>query len=165
MDPGGGYFTINSYGGLRRKDFCYDPIPEILSDIDNQSHNICQILILNRRNNKKIRRQRDKGLRAGNEYFGSKSPLERGSDLRTFFNTKILEISSHETDHVLVEKFIQLYFHSTPITEYNSKQQSQKILSASIPQSQKFSSKRIHPNPRIFWPVTNQNWRTSPCYP
>ena len=26
---GGGYFTINSYGGVRRKDFCYDPIPEI----------------------------------------------------------------------------------------------------------------------------------------
>ena len=62
-----------------------------------------------------IRRQRDKGLRAGNEYFGSKWPLERGSDLRTFFNTKILEISSLET---VARKFIQLYFHSTPITEF-----------------------------------------------
>ena len=40
----GGYFTINSYGGVRRKDFCYDPIPEIWSDIDTQSQNICQIL-------------------------------------------------------------------------------------------------------------------------
>ena len=49
---GGGYFTINSYGGVRRKDFCYDPIPEIWSDIDAQSQNICQILIPNRRNNK-----------------------------------------------------------------------------------------------------------------
>ena len=51
-DPGGGYFTINSYGGVRRKDFCYDPIPEIWSDIDTQSQNICQILIPNRRSNK-----------------------------------------------------------------------------------------------------------------
>ena len=51
-NPGGGYFTINSYGGVRRKDFCYDPIPEIWSDIDTQSQNICQILIPNRRNNK-----------------------------------------------------------------------------------------------------------------
>ena len=49
---GGGYFTINSYGGVRRKDFCYDPIPEIWSDIDTQSQNICQILIPNRRSNK-----------------------------------------------------------------------------------------------------------------
>ena len=49
---GGGYFTINSYGGVRRKDFCYDPIPEIWSDIDTQSQNICQILIPNRRRNK-----------------------------------------------------------------------------------------------------------------
>ena len=53
MNPGGGgYFTINSYGGVRRKDFCYDPIPEIWSDIDTQSQNICQILIPNRRRNK-----------------------------------------------------------------------------------------------------------------
>ena len=50
--PGGGYFTINSYGGVRRKDFCYDPIPEIWSDIDTQSQKICQILIPNRRSNK-----------------------------------------------------------------------------------------------------------------
>ena len=49
---GGGYFTINSYGGVRRKDFCYDPIPEIWSDIDTQSQKICQILIPNRRSNK-----------------------------------------------------------------------------------------------------------------
>ena len=48
----GGHFTINSYGGVRRKDFCYDPIPEIWSDIDTQSQNICQILIPNRRSNK-----------------------------------------------------------------------------------------------------------------
>ena len=50
--PGGGYFTINSYGGVRRKDFCYDPIPEIWSDIDTQSQNICQIVIHNRRSSK-----------------------------------------------------------------------------------------------------------------
>ena len=49
---GGGYFTINSYGDVRRKEFCYDPIPEIWSDIDTQSQNICQILIPNRRSNK-----------------------------------------------------------------------------------------------------------------
>ena len=49
---GGGYFTINSYGGVRRKDFCYNPIPEIWSDIDTQSQNICQILIPNQRSNK-----------------------------------------------------------------------------------------------------------------
>ena len=49
---GGGYFIINSYGRVRRKDFCYDPIPEIWSDIDTQSQNICQILIPNRRSNK-----------------------------------------------------------------------------------------------------------------
>ena len=42
----------SSYGGVRRKDFCYDPIPEIWSDIDTQSQNICQILIPNRRSNK-----------------------------------------------------------------------------------------------------------------
>ena len=41
----GRYFTIDSYGGVRRKDLCYDPIPEILSDIDTQSQNFCQILI------------------------------------------------------------------------------------------------------------------------
>ena len=52
VTPGGGYFTINSYGGVRRKDFCYDPIPEIWSDIDTQSQKICQILIPNRRSNK-----------------------------------------------------------------------------------------------------------------
>ena len=30
-------------------DFCYDPIPEIWSDIDTQSKNICPILIPNPR--------------------------------------------------------------------------------------------------------------------
>ena len=40
VHPGGGYFTINSYGGVRRKDFCYDPIPEFLADIDTQSQNL-----------------------------------------------------------------------------------------------------------------------------
>ena len=42
---GGAYFTINSYGGVRSKGFCYDPIPEIWSDIDTQSQDVCQILI------------------------------------------------------------------------------------------------------------------------
>ena len=94
---------------------------------------------------KTIRRQRDKGLRAGNDYFGSKWRLERGSDLRTFFHTKILEISSPETDHVLLENLSSCTFIQHPLQnfEYNSKPQSQKIPSERIPQSQKFSSKRI----------------------
>ena len=71
--------------------------------------------------------------------------LERGSDLRTFFNTKILEISSPETDHLLLENLSSCTFIQHPLQyfEYNSKPQSQKIPSESIPQSQKFSSKRI----------------------
>ena len=71
--------------------------------------------------------------------------LERGSDLSTFFNTKILEISSPETDHVLLENLSSCTFIQHPLQnfEYNSKPQSQKIPSESIPQSQKFSSKRI----------------------
>ena len=94
---------------------------------------------------KTIRRQTDKGLRAGNDYFGSKWPLQRGSDLRTFFNTKILEISSSETDHVLLENVSSCTFIQHPLQnfEYNSKPQSQKILSESMAQSQKFSSKGI----------------------
>ena len=84
-------------------------------------------------------------MRAGNDYFGPRWPLERGSDLRTFFNTKILEISSPETDHVLLENLSSCTFIQLPLQnfEYNSKPQSQKIPSESIPQSQKFSSKRI----------------------
>ena len=130
---------------MRRKDFCYDPIPEIWSDIDTQSQNICQILIPNRRSNKNNSTSKDKGLRAGSDYFGSKWPLERGSDLRTFFNTKILEISSPETDHVFLENLSSCTFIQLPLQnfEYNSKPQSQKIPNESIPQSQKFSSKRI----------------------
>ena len=58
----GRYFTINSYGGVRLMDFCYDPIPEF-----------CQILIPNPRILKEvtetIQRQRDKGSRAGNDNF------------------------------------------------------------------------------------------------
>ena len=70
--------------------------------------------------------------------------MERGSDLRTFFNTKILEIIP-ETDHVLLENLSSCTFIQLPLQnfEYNSKPQSQKIPSESIPQSQKFSSKRI----------------------
>ena len=44
-NPGGGYYTLNSHGGVRRKDFCHDPIPEIWSDIDTQLQNTCQVLI------------------------------------------------------------------------------------------------------------------------
>ena len=91
-------------------DSCYDPIPEIWSDIDTQCQNFEEVA-------KTIRRQRNKGSRTGNENFGPKWPLERGSDLRTFFNTqKILEICSRETEHVLLENIIQLYFHSISIT-------------------------------------------------
>ena len=61
--PRGGYFTVNSYGGVRRKDLCYDPIPEIWSDIDTHSLNLCQILIPNRRNNKKKNNSTSKGQR------------------------------------------------------------------------------------------------------
>ena len=61
---------MNSYGGVRRKDFCYDPIPEIWSDINTQSHNFEQVT-------KAIRRQRDKGSRAVNDNFCPKWPLER----------------------------------------------------------------------------------------
>ena len=78
---GGGYFTINLYGGVRRKDFCYDSIPEIWSDIDTQSQNFEEVT-------KTIQRQRDKGLRAGNENFCLKWPLEQSSDLSTFLNAK-----------------------------------------------------------------------------
>ena len=70
--------------------------------------------------------------------------LERGSDLRTFFNTKILEISSPETDHVLLENLYSCFIqHPLQNFEHNGKPQSQTIPSESIPQSQKFSSKRI----------------------
>ena len=105
--------------------YCF-PIPEYMTDIDTQS----------KEGTKTIRRQRDKGLRAGNDYFGSKWPLERGSDLRTFFNTKILEVSSPETDHVLLENLSSCTFIQHPLQnfEYNSKPLSQKILSESIPQ-------------------------------
>ena len=69
QNPGGGYFTINSYGGVRRKDLCYDPIPEFLSDIDTQSQNFEEVT-------KPIRHQRDKGLSAVNDNFCTKWPLE-----------------------------------------------------------------------------------------
>ena len=78
---GGGYFTINSYRGVCHKDFCYDSIPEFLSDIDTQSQNFEEVT-------KTIRRQRDKGLRAGNNNFCPKWPLERSSDLSTYLKTK-----------------------------------------------------------------------------
>ena len=73
----GGYFIINSYGGVRRN----DPIPEIWSDTDTQSQNFEEVT-------KTIRRQTDKGLRAGNENFCPKWPSERSFDLSTFLNTK-----------------------------------------------------------------------------
>ena len=53
---------MNSYGGVRRKDFCYDPIPEIWSNIDTQSQNFEEVT-------KTIQRQRDKGSRAVNDNF------------------------------------------------------------------------------------------------
>ena len=81
LEARGRYFTINSYGGVRRKDFCYDPIPEIWSDIDIQSQNVDEVT-------KTVRRQRDKGSRAGNDNFCPKWPLEQSSDLSTFLNTK-----------------------------------------------------------------------------
>ena len=65
-----------------------------------------------------MQRQKDKGLRAGNDYFGSKLPLERGSDLRTFFNTKIPEISSPETDHVLLENLSSCTFIQHPLQNF-----------------------------------------------
>ena len=68
---------MNSFGVVRRKDFCYDPIPEIWSDIDTQSQNFEEAT-------KTIRRQMDKRLRAGNEKFCPKWPLGRSSDLSTF---------------------------------------------------------------------------------
>ena len=72
---------MNSYGGVRCKDFCYDPIPEFLSDIDTQSQNFEEVT-------KTIRRQKDKESRARNDNFCPKWPLERSSDLSTFLNTK-----------------------------------------------------------------------------
>ena len=79
--PGGEYFIINSYGLVRRKDFCYDPISKIWSDIDTQSQNFEEVT-------KTIRHQTDKGSRAGDDNFCPKWPLERSSDLSTFLNTK-----------------------------------------------------------------------------
>ena len=106
-----------------------------------------------------IRRQRDKGLRAGNDYFGCKWPLERGSDLRTFFNTKIREISSPETDQVLLENSSSCTFIQHPLQnfEYNSKPQSQKIPN---PNHRKFPVKG-YPNPRLapsLFRQSKKNW-------
>ena len=52
---------MNSYGGVRCKDFCYDAIQEFLSDIDTQSHNFEEVT-----SNKNNSTSRDKGSRAGN---------------------------------------------------------------------------------------------------
>ena len=52
-----------------------------MSDIDTQFQNFEEVT-------KTMRRQRDKGSRAGNEKFCFKWPLERSSDLSTFLNTK-----------------------------------------------------------------------------
>ena len=52
------------YGGVRHKDFCYDPIPDIWSDIDSQSQNFYQILIPNPSISKKLQKQFDvKGIK------------------------------------------------------------------------------------------------------
>ena len=42
MDPGG-HFTIGSYGGVRCKNFCYDPIPEYRRDFETQSQNMGEV--------------------------------------------------------------------------------------------------------------------------
>ena len=60
----GRYFTTNSCGGVRRKDFCYNPIPEFLSDIHTPSQNFEEVT-------KTIQHQRDKGSRAGSDNFVS----------------------------------------------------------------------------------------------
>ena len=108
---GGGYFAINSYGGVRRKDFCYDPIPEFLSDIDTQFQNFEEVT-------KTIRRQRDKGSGSGNDNFCPKRPLERSSDLSMFLNTKNTEICSPETDHVMLEELSNGTFIQHPLPKF-----------------------------------------------
>ena len=134
--PGEGeYFT----GVVRLKDFCNDPIPEIRSDIDTESQDVCQILIPSPRI-QPLLPPRFEISRAGNEKFGPNWPLGRGSDMSTFFNTqKILGSCAPETEYVLLEKIIQLYFQSTPIA---------RILSVSVnPSSIKFQAK-VCPNHR-----------------
>ena len=117
QNPGGGTSLIHSYGGVRRKHFCYDPIPEIwsgtdtnpriLSDNDTQSQNFEEVT-------KTMLRQRDKRSRAENDNFCPKWPLERSSDLSTFLNKKIHEICSLETDHMLLEELSSCTFIQHP---------------------------------------------------
>ena len=59
-------------------DFCYGPIPEIRSDIDTQSTNFFSDIDTQSQNFEEvtttIRRQKDKGSRAGNDNFCPKWP-------------------------------------------------------------------------------------------
>ena len=110
-----------------------------MSDIDTQSPNFEEVT-------KTIRRQRDKGSRAGNKNFGPKWPLERSSDLSTFWNTKKYLKSVHLKLTTCCSKnypvVLSFRTHNQNF-EYNSKPQSQKIPCESIPQLQNFSSKSI----------------------
>ena len=86
---GGGVLHYKFIRGCAPQGFLLipDPIPEFLSDIDTPSWNFEEVT-------KTIRHQRDKELRAGNDNFCPKWPLEGSSDLSTFLNKKYL-ISVH----------------------------------------------------------------------
>ena len=89
--------------------YCHQS-PEYMSAVDTQSQNFEEVT-------KPIRQQWVKGSTAGNENFGPKWPLERGSDLSKVLNTtNILEICSPETGHLLLEKLSSCTFmqHSLP---------------------------------------------------
>ena len=131
----GRYFTINSNGGVCRKDFCYDPIPEI-SRV--RSDNFCPKWPLER-----------------------SCDLSTFLNSKKYLKSVHLKLTTCCSKNYPVVFSFSTYYQNF---EYNSKPQSQKIPNDSIPQSQKFSSKSISQS-QNFQAKTTQNWRTSPSYP
>ena len=149
---------------MRRKDFCYDPIPEIWSDIDTQSQNICQILIPNRRSNKSKLTSKGLGIEGWERLFWFQVATGTRFWSEDVFQHKNTWNQFTWNWQRVAWKFIQLYFHSTPITEFWVTPNPRKFRVKVYPNHRNFPVKD-YPNPRIFRPKTTQNCRTSPSYP
>ena len=64
-------------------------------------------------------------------------------------------------------KYIQLYFHSTPIARILSitVKSNRRKYHVKVYHNRRNFPMKVYPNPRIFRPKTTQNWLTSPSYP
>ena len=123
------------------------PNPIILSCIDTLSQIFEEVTIT-------IRRQRDKGSRAGNDNFCPMWSLERSSDLSTFFKHKKYLISVHLKLTTCCSKnypvVLSLSTHNQKF-EYNRNPSPRKFQMKVYPNHRNFPVK-VYPIPRIFRP-------------